>query len=177
MVRQPYTITYLHGRKGDKQLILNTIDYYRYYRGIDTGEPSPLVSLLKKVFCYPEPIVFVGFSFEDRYVIKTFEKAFQEIGDEKKGAIITEKIRHYALLPQAVPGDKNYKRRLLDDTQGLSNDEKTLTAALKNSLALEDRLSRINVEVVRYEYGNHVEIHNWFEQISKIKPSTNELKI
>lgn len=177
MIKEPYTITYLHGRKGDTQVIINTTDYNKHYRGIDGGKESPLVDLLKKVFCQPEPIIFVGFSFEDRYVTRTFETAFQEMRDDKKVSINTEKIRHYALLGHAVPGDESHRRKLLDDKQKLSNEEKKMAMVLKNSMALEERLNRINVQVVRYEYNQHVEIHNWFERIGKIRSSTNELEV
>ena len=173
-IKEPYTITYLHGRKGDTQIIIKTTDYYKHYKGIDGGEESPLVDLLKKVFCQPEPIIFVGFSFEDRYVIGTFEKAFQEMRDEKKLSGNIDKIRHYALLGHAVPGDESFRRKLLDDKQQLSDQEQKLAMVLKNQVALEERLNRINVQVVRYEYNQHVEIHNWFERIGKIKLSTNE---
>ena len=125
------------------------------------------MELLKKAFCQPEPIVFVGFSFEDRYVLKTFEKAFQEMRDDKRISVDTGKIKHYALLGHAVPGGECHRKKLLDEKQKLSLEENKLAIVLKNSVALEERLNRINVQVVRYEYNQHVEIHNWFEQIRK----------
>jgi hypothetical protein len=98
------------------------------------------------------------------------------MNNEKSISVSTEKIRHYALLGYAIPGDENYRNKLLDDRQQLPDKDKKLAMILKTSMALEERLNRINVQVVRYEFDKHVEIHNWFERIGKIKLSTNELK-
>ncbi len=100
-VKKENFVTYLHGRYDDKTIIFKTTDYEKYY-----GKKSILRKFLKDIYSKAEEtIVFVGFSFNDRYIMQTFEKIHDEIRQKElehrsdpNFTPLLSKIKHYALL-------------------------------------------------------------------------------
>lgn len=168
----PYHITYLHGRYDEKVIILKTCDYFKFYRVRNGDEASNLEKVLKDIFCRREGIVFVGFSFGDRFVLEVFEQGFRELKEkmenekERKG-VCPEDIRNYALLEDPFEKGREYEKWLIENrtdiTQG-SKEQKDAFEVEKRG-KLEGRLREINIEVIRYGHGKHVEIEPYFDEI------------
>ena len=168
----PYHITYLHGRYDEKEIILKTCDYFKFYRIRNGGEASNLEKALKDVFCRREGIVFVGFSFEDRFVLEAFEQGFQELKDEMENekemrGVCPEDIRHYVLLEEPVKGGWEQEKCLIENRAKIKPDSENWQDACKveGREKLERRLREINIEVIRYGHDRHVEIEQYFEEI------------
>ena len=168
----PYHITYLHGRYDEKEIILKTCDYFKFYRIRNGGEPSKLEKVLKDVFCRREGIVFVGFSFRDRFVLEAFEQGFRELKEEMENEkeikeVCPKDIRHYALLEDPFEKGLEHEKWLIENRANFSQDSKKRQDALEVEKRgkLEGRLREINIEVIRYGHGKHAEIELYFDEI------------
>lgn len=177
----PYHITYLHGRYDEKEIILKTCDYFKFYRVRNGGEVSDLENILKRVFCKREGIVFVGFSFGDRFILETFEQGFQELKEKienEKGRkeVYPEEIKHYALLEDPLTGGQEREKWLIENRTNISQESEDWPDKIEveKREKLEGRLREINIEVIRYEYGKHIEIEPYFEQIYNRKRVVQE---
>ncbi len=175
-VAAPRHVTYLHGRRGEKDIILKTEDYVKYYSDLNGTSNSFLVEKLKEIFCRFEAIVFVGFSFEDRYIRKTFKRAFRELQQELQPSIDPNYVRHYALMPHAIPGSDEEREALLErmDQLGCDSEDYKRCLEYKKSRNIEKELKEIHIEVLRYEYGMHGEIEEWFEKINDGRRSSKD---
>ena len=167
-----YSVTYLHGRYDEKEMILKTCDYFKFYRVRNGGEASDLEKILKGVFCRREGILFVGFSFEDRFVLDTFEQAFQtlkrEVGNEKgRKEICPDDIKHYALLEDPLIRGREREKWLIENRQNITTESEDWPDKIEveKREKLEGRLREINIEVIRYEHGEHTMIEPYFEGI------------
>lgn len=171
-VMKPYHVTYLHGRCSEREIILKTCDYMKNYRGINGEEETGLERVLKEMFCRREAIVFTGFSFGDRFVLRTFESGFRELqrraGDIRQTTmVLPEDIRHYALMEDPVKEGKERERWLQENQSNMKKGTKDWEdwREVDERTRLEEMLKQINVEVIRYEHGKHVEIEAYFEAI------------
>jgi len=180
-VMRPYYITYLHGRYDEKKIILKTCDYTRYYQALNGGKETELESVLREIFCRREAIVFVGFSFGDRFVLKTFERGFREIGEkalnrDEKENISPEEINHYALMEDPIKGGKERERRLLDNVNIIKEGKEDWRDLIKvkERSEIEKRLKEINIEVIRYPYERYVEIETYFKGIYNKRRSVKD---
>ena len=171
-VANPFHITYLHGRYDDKEIILKTYDYFKFYRIRNGGEASNLEKMLMGIFCSRDAIVFVGFSFEDRFVLEVFEHDFQKLKEEVENAKIWKgihpnEIRHYALLGDPLAEGIERETWLIDNADNICNGSKDYQDALEveKRRKLEGRLREINIEVIRYGHDNHIDIESFFENL------------
>lgn len=168
----PYSVTYLHGRYDEKELILKTCDYFKFYRARNGGEESNLEKTLKSIFCRRVGIVFVGFSFEDHFVLDTFEQGFQElkreVGIEKESkGVCLDDIRHYALLEDPLTGGIEQEKWLIENRRDITPESEDWADKIKvdKRAKLEGRLREINIGVIRYEHNNHTKVESYFEGI------------
>ena len=97
-----------------------TCDYFKFYQVSNGGEASDLEKILKGVFCRREGIVFVGFSFEDRFVLETFEQGFRELKEKVKNEkerkeVCLKDIRHYVLLEDPFEKGLEYEKWLIEN--------------------------------------------------------------
>jgi NAD-dependent SIR2 family protein deacetylase len=171
-VTNPYHITYLHGRYNEKEIILKTCDYFKFYRVRNEGEASELEKVLKDVYCRREGIVFVGFSFGDRFVLEAFEQGFRELKEEVENEkemkeVFPKDIKHYALLEDPFEKGREYEKWLIENRADFSQDSTERQDALEVEKRgkLEGRLREINIEVIRYGHDKHIEIEQYFEEI------------
>lgn len=171
-VANSYHITYLHGRYNEKEIILKTCDYFKFYRVRNGGIASNLEKMLMDVFSRREGIVFVGFSFEDRFMLEVFEQGFQKLKEEVESAkewkgIYPEEIRHYALLEDPLKGGREREEYLMGNSLNILPDSEDWPGKIEveKRRKLEGRLREINIEVIRYGHDNHIEIESYFEEI------------
>jgi len=171
-INSPYHISYLHGRYDESEIILKTCDYFRFYRVHNGDRPSNLEIVLKEVFCRREGIVFVGFSFGDRFVLETFEQGFQELKDKmennkERREVYPKDIRHYALLEDPLEEGQEREKYLIEDSKNIDpkSEEWQDKLEVEKRIRLEERLREINIEVIRYGHGNHIEIESYFNDI------------
>lgn len=175
-INNPNHITYLHGRYDEEAIILKTCDYFKFYRVLNRGEVSDLVKVLKGVFCRREGIVFVGFSFGDRFVLEVFEQGFQELKKEvenkkERKGVSPKDIRHYALLEDPLKEGREHENWLIENRAKINRGNKNWQDAceVEKRRKLEGRLREINIEVIRYGHDKHVEIEPYFEEICNKK--------
>ncbi|MBN1971847.1 MAG: SIR2 family protein [Candidatus Delongbacteria bacterium] len=146
-------ITYLHGKFDETEIIFKTADYEKYYPSHSNRQKSSLEKFLKYIYLESGlAIIFVGFSFEDPYVIKTLERNYAEI--KMNNPKILENVKHYALLESKVE----------ENDINLSEPKKML---LEKMAKENKRLNEINITVFRYEYAQHKQLDDLFEGISQ----------
>ena len=158
-------LTYLHGSAHTNYIILRRDQYDNYYPSV-SGKNGPrcLENYLEYVY-KNRTIVFVGFSFLDRYIRECFKNIYARISWQDEDAArrfsyqkIMPKIpRHYALIRKPREDDyekrENYKKRL------------NIYEEIKRDLEL------INIRVVWYD--NHID---WIECFKKIRDSRKRKK-
>lgn len=176
-------ITYLHGRFDETSIIFKTIDYEKNYTCLNEGSESHLEKLLRYVYCKTrEALVFVGFSFGDRYITRTVERISEQISREhierKEDPDFTpflQKIQHYALL-EDLPDDgidlsEQVGRSDLDSEQYIKIEK------LRGAKLLEEKLESMKVKVIRYEYNKHVQLEDWFKGIRQRRNAQRKASI
>jgi hypothetical protein len=173
MLKTKNLITYLHGRFDEESKIFKTTDYESMYSRLNGGSESVLEKLLKYLYSKKEEaLVFVGFSFDDRYITRTIERIYQEIKEEhakRAGDLdfrpFLSEIQHYALL-EDVPDNDNGKdniylhRRGKEDDSNLKKKER-----IEKARILEEKLNSMRIKVIRYEYEKHLQLEDWFKRI------------
>lgn len=176
-------ITYLHGRFDETSIIFKTIDYEKNYTCLNEGSESNLEKLLRYVYCKTrEALVFVGFSFSDRYITRTVERICQQIKREhierKEDPDFTpfmQKIKHYALL-EDLPKDEID----LSEKEGrfdLGSEKYIKIEKLRGAKLLEEKLESMKVKVIRYEYNKHVQLEDWFKGIRQRRSAQRKASI
>lgn len=142
-------ICYLHGNKDKNLYILKQNDYDQYYPSISlTNEPIPhLENFLSH--CYRKyNIVFIGFSFRDKYVKKLFIKLAKDIESENKR--IDE---HYAEGGSRYASDQPRHFFVIDS--------EVIKEIGENILKFEE----INIFPIIYQEGKHIFLQRLFEEL------------
>ncbi len=175
-LERKHYITYLHGRYNEKEKVFKITDYSKYYTALEGGEESIIEKALREIYIGPKTIVFVGFSFEDKYVRGSFDRIFQKMKVDKQ--LRVGEIKHYAIIEYAVRGDEQRRRQLLNSANMFKKGSVDFREAeeLKKSIKIEEQLRNIKIEVIRYRHGNHLEVETMFEQIAKQRTSTKVAK-
>lgn len=94
------TIVYLHGNRKGKNFIFRNKEYKAFYCSVDGETPSDLEDFLKNIFLR-FTIIFFGFSFDDEYFKKYFEKIITEDYKNKKSRYHELRNEKYPLnLPE-----------------------------------------------------------------------------
>jgi len=152
---------YLHGNKDKKYFILKKSDYEMFYPSVSTGNPlvkrvQSLEILLRTVYINYN-IVFIGFSFADKYLRDYFFKLSNTLRME-------EQNNHKSLYnPSNIKVDtKKYIHFLLIDADNL------LYKADKAKFFHE--YENNNIYPIVYKSGHHLFIEELFgELLSKVK--------
>ncbi len=157
-------ITYLHGRYDSDEIILKTSDYEKYYS--EYTECKELYDFLKYIY-KSHTIVFVGFSFADRYLLRAIRNINDEIIERSGSSIAAIKpVKHFALLPALKEIDSS-------DVNPLRKDE-IQSRNVKNSEARENLVSslgRFGIETHEYAENCHTEIGLIMQEIKKKRKS------
>ncbi len=163
-------ITYLHGRFDETSIIFKTTDYESNYSCLNGGSESALEKLLRHLY-KEETLIFVGFSFDDRYISRTIERIYHEIKDEhvkKEGdpnfRPFLSEIKHYALLEDISLDDEDvYPQELGKNIDPeLKKEER-----IKRARLLDEKLESMHIKTIRYEYGKHLQLEDWFNGIQR----------
>jgi len=156
------SIVYLHGRVDEKFIIFKTDEYENFYPSVSqkTECSKELEDYLKYIF-KNYTIVFIGFSFVDRYIKEALKNIYSEL--KRSDTICSAKvgyspylgkIRHYAFLKSACSNNNNEK---------LYNDK------------LDQELESLNIKVVRLD--NYIDWIRCFEDIQKFKQTYKQVTI
>jgi NAD-dependent SIR2 family protein deacetylase len=173
------SIVYIHGRADEKFIIFKTDDYEKYYPSASPTEDGAkdVEDYLKYIF-KNYTIVFVGFSFDDRYIKKSLKNIYMElkrsdeIGSAKPSySSRLDKIRHYAFLKSVDSGNNDH---LIESYENFSSESEEYKNAIKlmKSKKLDEELESINIKVVRY--GEHIDWIYCFEKIREFKQRDRE---
>lgn len=176
---EKYHITYLHGRHNQREKVFKTSDYTKYYSALEGREESVIEEALRAIYISPTALVFVGFSFDDRYILRTFERLFAEISTSKDSQSKIGQIKHYAIINYAVTGDDVRRQQLLEREHRTEDVDYEDAEKLKKSVETEERLSKVNIEVVRIQYKKYTKLEMIFDNIVKqraeITPTVSEI--
>ncbi|MBA7534560.1 hypothetical protein ES705_26809 [subsurface metagenome] len=170
------SIIYLHGKANEEFIIFKTSDYEKYYPTI-CGNPNGSTDVeeyLNYVFKY-HTIVFLGFSFNDKYINNTLShiygkiKKSDEINLQKRGfEPRLERIRHYAFLKK-VDFEDNDNLLKNFDTFHPESDEYKRASKLIHFRTLVEELMAINIQVVPCN-----EYIDWVDCFHKIREFRKE---
>jgi len=158
-VKENNCITYLHGKCNEDEIIFKKADYTKHYPSLDGRQESPLEKLLR--YFYIEcniSVVFVGFSFEDSYVMRSLERIYKETELDKPS--IMNGINHYALLENKVSEDADTSKP-------------KVKCLLEEMKLIEKNLKAIKIKVLRYEHNIHKEIDEIFTSINQMRKKQN----
>jgi len=155
------TLTYLHGSAHNNYIILRRQQYDNYYPSV-SGKNGPTCIEEYLEFIYRNyPIVFVGFSFRDRYVRACFaniharmawqdEDASRQVGYQR---VLPNIPQHYALIRRLRPED--YSKR------------ENYDADCETYKKIQQDLKAININFIWYH--NHIEWTQSFEKIRELR--------
>jgi len=177
-VCRKYSITYLHGNfsqhenSGENEIIFRTEDYAKYYSKLNRGRESCVEKILSNIYRNPkEAIVFIGFSFDDEYIKRTFARINKEIKNEHLMNINNPSfrpylsyIKHYALLSCEVQEDNTNEPTWRTKNPDLI---KKKTKEWENEKKLNEELKNMQINVWRYSKGKHIELKPLFDEIAQ----------
>lgn len=158
-MREENVLTYLHGSTDDC-IILKTSDYDVFYPSVSGANGSTVLEEYLKYLYLNHTLVFIGFSFNDRYMKEALRTIHSHIADEdnvhaglsSRYQSRLERVQHYAFLPKYdVEGGKDRLRR--DEPAGTQNYEETLARieAMPDKEAELDRfLQELHIKVAWY---------------------------
>lgn len=178
-VDEDNSITYLHGKYNEKTIVFKTTDYEKAYPSLNGKGESSTEKLLRYIYCKSQKaLVFVGFSFNDRYVKRTIENMYkeqiqkrQQYPTDPEVELFFQETQHYALmedLPKLEDDDK-WKNIIKDHSLTQQQCEDLKNDNIMRKMRLEEKLKEMKINVIRYEHGKHVQLEEWFEEINLIK--------
>lgn len=143
-----YSISYIHGRIDEKAIVFKLDDYVIFYPSVsgNTTGSDNLERFLRDIY-EREIIVFVGFGFNDDYVIRSLENTCDQIVKNDDAHLRFgrptsryEQINHYAFM---------HKKDI------------------KDRPVLLDRLKAIKINVIIYD--KHSEWIEWFKKLRMLR--------
>lgn len=186
-----YCLIYLHGRRETDgyQLIFKENDYRKFYakNNLNEIECNKLKDFYKLLFM-SNTVLFVGFSFDDFYFLKTIELIRDEIKkDDAVGLDVSSKYspnfssqNHYTFLynkekkfRDEIKSQENEKAKLFpsDSKYDKINDTiKELENKISNFNNLQERLKQLHI--MPLIYNDHKEYRKWLAEIIEIPESS-----
>jgi hypothetical protein len=168
--------TYLHGNLfvgQTNEIIFKTEDYAKYYTAQNDREESCVESLLSHLYQKTnEAIVFVGFSFDDRYILDALKRIYKKVENEHMAKLISDsgfrpylsRIKHYALMPHKVPELQTYTPDWKINDENRIQKEQDLFEKEKEQ---NKELQELNIIAIRYTKDKHIELKSIFDDISR----------
>lgn len=149
------SIVYLHGHKDINFCIIKTEDYNYFYPSIgDEPDGIPILEdFLTEVFTR-RSIVFVGFSFSDKYI----EKLLRYIHARN-----APRHPHYWFLSESFESYKSIKQR----SDKLKKDGDIIKA---EHIMAQFYSGQMNIKPIVYKQENHVFLDNLLHKLSESKP-------
>jgi len=180
-MREKYVLTYLHG-SSDDCIILKTSDYDIFYPSVSETAGATVSKVLETYLEHlylHHTLVFIGFSFNDRYMREFLRIMHSRIASEDKihAGLSTrceprlERIQHYAFL-QKYDGEREKERLRRDEPEGTQAYKERLARieAMPDEEAELDRfLETLHIKVARY-----VDHKDWITCFRKIQDLRQE---
>jgi hypothetical protein len=108
-------VIHLHGSLTQKKYLFRSEEYKSYYPSIDKNDGShELESFLRNIFSFVS-LIFIGFSFEDRYLVAFLRDTLKIIEQEKQIHKIRYGVEHPYVHPQhyaIIPDDAEKIRKV-----------------------------------------------------------------
>ena len=174
------SLVYLHGKlinsSRHNSIVFKADEYNcfypeetRHYTNANQSEKgvSACIKDFIKYLYKESTLVFVGFSFSDKYFLRTLSSIYDSLMREEKeySPRFSERtskldaIRHYAFMGK--PKSQGEPESESENIENRAKQERDKFEKLKGNL------ERINIEVL--EYDEHQESQDWFEEIVKLK--------
>jgi len=180
-MREEYVLTYLHG-SSDDCVILKTSDYDMFYPSVSHAAGSRVLEEHLKYLYLNHTLVFIGFSFSDRYLKEALRIIHSGIADEDRiHASVSsrcqprlEGVKHYAFLQKYdVAREKERLRRdQPEGTQGHKERLSRIEAMSEEEAELDRFLETLHIKVGRYE--KHVDWITCFRTIQCLRPERSD---
>jgi hypothetical protein len=162
-----FSVSYLHGITNEECIVFKTEDYNTFYpsQSGSNGGNDNLEQFLRHLY-EEQTIVFVGVSFNDKYLLKAIEifcdqvKRNDEVGSKKKVSYKSNlgNIQHYAFMPDDMGIEAGEMRR--DKDYNISEQQQLIKEERKRKREL---LGELKIKVVTYQ--EHLEWPDWFTTI------------
>ena len=151
-LRDGLCITYLHGRIDMRNIVFTSSVYQEYYGGSEDDRLTELEQYLKDVY-HEYTIVFVGFSFQDRFLSNALKRVHAALMLEK------EEEDEFKPTHKIVRGRKRYGHYAFLKKEDPELDQR-----------MDVDLKAIGINVIRYQ--EHKEVARCFERIelSRLSP-------
>jgi hypothetical protein len=175
-MQEQCVLAYLHG-SSDDCIILKTDDYATFYPSVSGTQGSTVLEDYLKYLYLNHTLVFIGFSFNDRYMREALRAIHRRIAEEDKiHASLSsryeprlERVQHYAFLQQ-YDGEREKERLRQDEPEGTQAYEERLARieAVPGEQAELDRLlDTLHIRVARYV--DHVEWVRCFLKVQDVR--------
>lgn len=167
-----YSVSYLHGRMKERCIIFKKDDYETFYPSqSENGRGNDNLELFLRHMYEECTIVFIGVSFNDKYLLKALSKLCDrvkqndEVGREKKDSYKPKlgNIQHYALMLEDIGIEAERRRSQRDDNIG----EQQIEVERKRRI---EQLAELRIKVVSYR--NHKDWIDWFTVIRERRRGT-----
>jgi len=165
-----YSVSYLHGRVDERCVVFKEDDYKAFYPsqfGNQTGTDN-LEILLRNIYG-ERTIVFVGFGFNDIYLLGALQKIRMDLerndaeGKRQKESYrpLIGNIQHYACLPEFCI--EREKAIFTEKNKGRDGMENYLAKKQKQNDERNNILAEVGIKVLRYK--QHKDWMDWFTRI------------
>jgi hypothetical protein len=168
-----YSVSYVHGSVDEKHVVFKEDDYKNYYptQFGNTSGSDVLELFLRNIYA-EHTIVFVGFGFRDKYLLKALQiiRRGMERNDAEAAKRIASynprlaQIQHYAFMQEFC---RDAEERALRNSQFQNMDTKDIQTELakkeKRDRMLADVLGEVGIKVLRYK--QHRDWMDWFKMI------------
>lgn len=180
------SLIYLHGKlisSSQHDSIVFKADEYNYFYPVaarhypnakqtEKGESTCIEDFIKYIY-KESTLVFVGFSFSDKYFLRTLTHIYDSLVREEKehSCRFPERtpklgtIKHYAFMDKPKSQGEP-KSEYENNIENKAKQEKAKHEKDKSE-QLKGKLKKISIEVL--EYNEHQDCQGWFEEIAELK--------
>ena len=179
------SISYLHGRTRERDVVLKTNDYKLFYPSVSLeryeGDTSDeLESFLKHIW-EKRTLVFIGFSFADKYILRFFLRLSENLKRKEnahrqwkeKYQKKTDQAQHYAFLPDVELLHKE-KRNISNDKDLSSKENEELRIETERKIKrIDEQLKIARIKTIRYsEPRKYTE---WLNKICELREKNKNI--
>jgi len=150
-------IVYLHGHKDINFAVIKENDYQYFYPSISDKLGIPVLEDFLKYILEKKKIIFVGFSFLDRYLIK-FLKSFSKNTN-----------KHFLLTDE----NSDIYKRYMDIAEGYRKEGESMEAQKQESKFYDTFKDDFNILPIVYKANLHIFLESLFKRFS----STDKISI
>lgn len=183
-MRSKYQLVYLHG-SADDYIILKTSDYDKFYPSIaGTTGSTVLQDYLKQLYLNCT-LVFIGFSFNDRYMREALKQIHTCLTNEdalhaplfKQYIPRLDSVQHYAFLKEfdLEKAKERLQHKELPGTDRYREELAQIELQSRKEAELDTLLKALRIQVIRYT--EHIDWIRCFQQIRDLRKERSRINL